>query len=80
MTSFHPGVARRVVEAVRLGKDVLVAGSPDREGRAAFLAELGACGYGDLAFAPAPPVALKDLNWKAKHVESMIHRSAQKTG
>ena len=61
-------VADRVVEARARGMDVVVGGSPDREGRDAFMAALAAKLPG-AAFEPAYDVGHEDLKWKRKRVE-----------
>ena len=61
-------VADRVVEARARGMDVVVGGSPDREGRDAFVAALAAK-LPDAAFEPAYDVGHEDLKWKRKRVE-----------
>ncbi|KAK7242411.1 acyltransferase [Aureococcus anophagefferens] len=61
-------VADRVVEARARGMDVVVGGSPDREGRDAFVAALSAKLPG-AAFEPAYDVGHEDLKWKRKRVE-----------
>lgn len=62
------GVAARVLEAHTRGMDVVVGGSPDREGRAAFLDALRRT-LPDVAFEPAYAVAHPGLKWKGKNVE-----------
>ena len=62
------GGARRVLEARARGMEVVVGGSPDREGRSAFLATLRA----DLphaTFGAPVTVAHPQLKWKGKRVE-----------
>ncbi|KAH8090106.1 transferase [Aureococcus anophagefferens] len=61
-------VADRVVEPRARGMDVVVGGSPDREGRDAFVAALSAKLPG-AAFEPAYDVGHEDLKWKRKRVE-----------
>ena len=61
-------VADRVAEARARGMDVVVGGSPDREGRDAFMAALAAKLPG-AAFEPAYDVGHEDLKWKRKRVE-----------
>ena len=61
-------VADRVVEARARSMDVVVGGSPDREGRDAFVAALAAKLPG-AAFEPAYDVGHEDLKWKRKRVE-----------
>ena len=69
-------VARRVVEARGRGMDVVVGGSPDREGRDAFLAALRDDLDPGVAFEPGFDVEHAELKWQRKRVE-VLHLAGE---